>query len=116
MAKRHEMLQVSSIRIIGEQDGVPERELKARFSEFLAGTELQCRAYLARVDYETRGEFNVALLVRLESGDPEFVNRGLGKIFQGFFNPTQHLDIVFLSENKEKSIASLVRPSFSSSV
>jgi len=115
MTREHEQLTVPSIRIVGEQDGPAEQKIKTQFSEFLAGTGFQCRAYLVRAKYGSSDELNVALLVRLQSGDSRFVNSGLGRLFHSVFRPDQHLDIMFLSESEEENVKTLVKPFFSSS-
>lgn len=106
---------VSSIRILGEQDGEPERFIKAKIADFLRQTGYRCRAYLARVEYDVPGEFNVALFVRLETGDAkELVNAGIGNIFYETFKRDQHLDVLFLTQSEEEGIAAIVKPFFSS--
>jgi SseB protein C-terminal domain len=114
MAKEHERLVAQAIRILGEQDGGVERDVKAKFAEFLTSSGATCRAYLARVKYEDPGEVSVALLIRLESGDSAAINAGLGAIFRKIFNQGQHLDIIFLTGSEEMRIQASVKPFFSS--
>ncbi len=112
--EKPEKIRVAAVRVVGEQDGVPEREIKAEFCEFLAGTSFLGRAYLAQVLCDGQIEPNVALLVRLESGDQEAVLSGLAHIFHKVFRQDQHLDIGFISEAKEQEVRHLVKPFFSS--
>ncbi len=115
LSSKPDQMRVPSVHILGEQDGDVEQDLKAQSAEFLRKASIQCRAYLARVQYGSSNEVNVALLVRLASRDSiELVNSGLGRIFHQIFHKSQHLDIVFVSEEEEANVATLVRPFYSS--
>lgn len=106
---------ISSIRVLGEQDGEPERFLKSRIVEFLERAGCQCRAYLARAEYVLSGEVHVLLCVRLKSGDAvDLVNSGIGNIFRETFRTDQHLDVLFVTQREEEDIAATVRPFFNS--
>jgi hypothetical protein len=49
------------VEFLGEQDGPPERKLKASIVEELTGVPAISRAYLARVGYQPQGRPAVAL-------------------------------------------------------
>ena len=98
---------------VGEQDGVPERELKDRFSEFITAAGVHCRAYLARVEYGSLQGLNVALCVSVQSGDIQVIKSGVARIFREMFRTNEHLDVIVLSESQEhelKAVASRFFP------
>lgn len=60
---RPEFRRVPEVRFLGEQDGEPERELKARLSAVLEPRPLVDRAYLAQVAYAGAQGVTVALCI-----------------------------------------------------
>ena len=101
------------LRFLGEQDGVPERELKVRlstlFSEFSENGVH--KAYLARVKYEDSTEA-VALCVSSHYGAIETTVERVGSIFAEMFGPQEHLDIIVLDESQEAELAMCCSPFF----
>jgi hypothetical protein len=111
------------VQFVGEQDGAPERELKERLGHSLRPMGVR-KAYLAVVSYEERkgpqnaaGDeaapaLNVALCVALGDGAAErqdIVQRA-GHDFAAIFGPTQHMDIIFLSDQQEAALNKVCRP------
>jgi hypothetical protein len=94
----HEM-QVSQLRFLGEQDGVPERLLKSRLTEFFQRDKSVCRAYLAKASLEE--QIGVALCLRTKFGADRGLAQKIGAIFGTIFNAQEHLDIIFLSDQQE---------------
>jgi len=64
--KNPEKIQVPKLRFLGEQDGVPERELKDRLVKFFQCDQSILTAYLARVAYTDPSPLVVALCLRSE--------------------------------------------------
>ena len=93
------------IEFLAEQDGPPERELKASLIEELRGASAISRAYLARVGYQPVGRAGVALcLAGARRDDPALVKR-IGERFAAIFGQGNVLDIVFLSAEQEAEVA-----------
>lgn len=95
--------QVSSTRFIGEQDGKPEQELKARFVAAFAGNRMILTAYLARVAYGD-AQSHVALCLRTAGADHPNIVRSIGKVFEKLFGSSQSLDIIFLTDPMEAKL------------
>jgi hypothetical protein len=110
------------VQFVGEQDGAPERELKERLSSSLRPMGVR-KAYLAVVSYDERkapqntaGDvatgLNVALCVSLEdtaSEKHDIIERA-GHDFAALFGPTQHMDIIFLTDQQEAALNKICRP------
>jgi CRISPR/Cas system-associated endoribonuclease Cas2 len=106
--KRPELTHVQQVVFLGEQDGPPERELKARLTQLFDQRRDVLRAYLSRVSYGDSAN-TVALCVR---ADPEVTNQVvanqlvemIGKVFGDMFGEHEHLDIIFLSDTQESNL------------
>ncbi len=111
------------VQFVGEQDGPPERELKDRLATSLRPMGVR-KAYLAVVSYaERKGpqnasgdgagpELNVALCVSLNDGAAEkgeIVQRA-SHDFAAMFGPTQHMDIIFLTDQQEAALSKVCHP------
>jgi hypothetical protein len=110
--KHPEKIQVPKLRFWGEQDGVPERELKDRLIEFFQCDQTILRAYLARVAYSDRSPLVIALCLRSEFGPDRGVVEKIGKIFASMFGSHEHLDIIFLDGQQESELAKVCSPFF----
>jgi hypothetical protein len=111
--KHPEEIQVPKLRFLGEQGGVPERELKDRLVKFFQCDQTILRAYLARVAYSDVSPPVVGLCLHSEFGpDREVVNK-IGKIFASMFGSHEHLDIIFLDDKQEYELATVCSPFFS---
>lgn len=111
------------VQFVGEQDGAPERELKERLAHSLRPQGVR-KAYLAVVSYEERkgpqnaaGDgaapaWNVALCLALgdESADKQEIVQRASHDFAAMFGPTQHMDIIFLSDQQEAALNKVCRP------
>jgi hypothetical protein len=106
--KRPELTHVPQVIFLGEQDGPPERELKARLTQLLDQERGVLRAYLSRVSYGDSAN-TVALCVRTDPGiasqliASKIVEK-IGKVFGDMFGEHQHLDIIFLSDTEEGNL------------
>jgi hypothetical protein len=104
-------IHVTNIRFLGEQDGEPERLLKARLIDLLKQHNHIQRAYLARV--AAAEQANVALCLRsLTRADRNLVQE-IGSIFAAIFVVHEHLDILFLNETQESALAAVCAPFYS---
>jgi SseB protein C-terminal domain len=116
-SKKHpEEIQVPQIRFFGEQDGVPERELKSRLAEFFERDQSVRKAYLARVGYDEHSPVAVALCLRTQFGPDRGVAEKVGKIFATMFGAHEHLDIMFLGNEEESELAKVCPPFFGKSI
>ena len=96
------------VRFIGEQDGAPERRLKAEVSNILFRHGDATRAYLARVEYGNHAGIEVALCIRGKD-NPQLV-RSVAVCFQKTFNVKEHLDVLFLSDSQEAEVDRVCAP------
>jgi hypothetical protein len=91
------------VRFAGEQDGEPERRLKAQFAELFGRRADIRRAYLARVTNDS--EAGVALCLAAASDDPDTaILREVGAIFADIFNGKEYLDVVFVDDEREAEL------------
>ena len=100
----------SKIKFLGEQDGVPERKLKARLADLFSSISSVTRAYLVRIDYGGPEEFNVALCIRIEAELFDDIDMKINKVFADIFRTDEHLDILLLTENREIALSKVCRP------
>jgi hypothetical protein len=115
MMRPLEQFYAVQVEFLGEQDGPPERELKARLVQ-LPGFEVNVsRAYLARVLYGD-SHSSVALCVYADSTDNrQTLAAMVGQIFSSMFGSQAQLDIIFLNEEQHAKVAECCRPFFFSS-
>lgn len=108
-----EYFQVEKVLFLCEQEGPSERLLKAELMPILATEPSISRAYLARIRFDKRGAIGVALCL---SGKPTAENElveNVGKIFASLgFGRSEHLDIIFLSDEEEIRIGEVCKPFF----
>jgi len=102
-----------SLRYIGEQDGVPEREFKERVVPLLDGSGVVERGYLARVAYDSASPEVVALCLRAQPPQ-DVLLRDVGAVFASMFGRDQHLDILFIDGDQEQELARVCPPFFES--
>jgi hypothetical protein len=111
-SKKHpQEIHVPKIRFVGEQDGVPERELKSCLVEFFQRDQSIVKAYLAQVAYSQQSPTAVALCLCSQFGPDRGVAEKIGKLFGSMFGGHEHLDIIFLEDQQESDLAK-VCPSF----
>ncbi len=105
-----ESQKISGVIFLGEQDGQVERELKAALADFLPVHRTISLVYLARVSYRETPGSGVALCLRGGSEDAPVLVAGIGEVFKKLFNPTQHLDILFLSDSQVSELERVAKP------
>ncbi len=110
--KKVEQLFSSEIKFLGEQDGVPERKLKTHLAELLSGFDSVIRAYLVRIDYGNPNEFNVALCLRTEVEPSCDLSDAIDEIFANMFRIHEHIDVLFLTEERETAVSEVCPPFF----
>jgi hypothetical protein len=98
-----------SVRFVCEQDGVGERTLKNAVSARLEAAGIVGRAYLMRVDYGNGDEFNVALCLRVLSGDARVATETASRTFHQLFSTEEHLDVLVLTEEQEQVVQSVAK-------
>jgi hypothetical protein len=110
--KQVQKLRVSRLRFIGEQDGLPERELKARLTVFFRRNRSVKRAYLAKVMYGSAEPANVALCLCKGLGPDDTLAHKVGSIFSSMFGTDAHMDIVFVNDAQESALSRVCPPFF----
>jgi SseB protein C-terminal domain len=111
--KQPKRLHASKVNFLREQDGPPERELKARLSEMFSAGQGIVKAYLVRVSYGDSPFESVALCLHSTAGPSLAVIENVGKIFGSLFGSREHLDTLFVSDAQENELAQRCRPFFS---
>ena len=103
------------VLFLGEQDGVVERKLKAKLVGACLENCARVRsAYLVRVSYENSPGVNVALCVRGDENAATTLVECVGARFRELFGATQHLDVLFLSEEQLVAIDRVAKPFYTS--
>jgi len=106
--------QVKNIRFIGEQDGIPERELKSKLSALFETDERIWKAYLARVDFGKGTE--IALCLRTVMGPDDILAEKILKIFALLFVKRDFLDIIFINSEQESDLTQVCKPFYTQTV
>ncbi len=100
------------VEFLGEQDGPPERELKAQVISILERFPSVRRAYLARVGYQPDGQTAVAIC--MYSDHPNVaVARAIGDAFRALFAKESFVDMFFMSAEQDVDAARVCRPFYS---
>jgi hypothetical protein len=102
-----DQLSTAEIAFLGEQDGPAELRLKEALGVLLRLNQSVTRAYLLH-DVKTGG-VTLGVLTGDEKKDTKLVEQ-VDKAFAALFNTTAHLDIIFLSENKDAEIRKALPP------
>jgi hypothetical protein len=108
--KKLELLNVVKVEFLGEQDGIPERDFKARILDLLdqygAG-----EAYLARVRYPD-GQPSVVLCLGDGISQKQRLLEEIGARFSARFRPDVHLDILLLAPEQTQQVRLVCKPFF----
>ena len=113
--RRAEELLVPEVHFLGEQDGIPEGELKDSFAQLFRESSSIKKAYLARVAYRDQTNVNVALCLLCTASFDKKLYSKIIKIFSSMFGPDEHLDIIFLKDSQESELTKVCLPFFISS-
>ena len=112
MKRERQEVVLRNYRFCGEQDGVPEGELKERLVEFFRRDRSITKAYLAIIAFNEPLVYGVALCLRTSFGcDVGMVDK-ISSIFASMFGRDEHLDIVFLDDEQERTLTKVCRPFF----
>jgi hypothetical protein len=108
--KKVEQLFPISIKFLGEQDGIPEKNLKSQLVEIFGGLDYVIRAYLVRVVYNDSNEVNVALCIRTEKDASHSLSNAINQVFYRMFRTNEHLDVLYLTEERETTLSKVCTP------
>lgn len=114
-----EQFRAKRLKFIGEQDGPPERTLKARLIELFEREGGVRRAYLARITFEGTDAHSVALClyagsaerILMEKAERDLVEK-IGGIFASIFVRQEHIDIMFANNTQVAELDQCCRPFF----
>jgi hypothetical protein len=98
------------VEFLGEQDGVPERALKAAITPILAADPTIARAYLARVGFQPSDQGSVALCVAGPVVPSPAVLREVQLCFGTLFRTGAALDILALSAEQDSDARRVCSP------
>ena len=102
-----------SIYFLGEKDGESEREIKNIWTKLLAKLDGVNEAYLPVISLNESREASPALCLYpypKSEKEKKIVLHTLGEAFVKIFHGSQHLDMLFLSEEERKSCLKKCRP------
>lgn len=117
MSKRQPLeLHRSEVRFIAEQDGPIEKDFKRRLIGVFRNNKTVKGAYLAAVDYGDLTTYSTALCLRSLSSPDKLLVERIGHIFASLFSSKEHLDILFLSDEQEKSLLRVCRAFYESEI
>jgi hypothetical protein len=107
--KKFEAVRPAGLRFVGEQDGPTERVLKTRLREVLDRSRNMEAAYLCRANLD-QGPESVILALRTASGPNTRIVEDIGKIFASTFARSEHLDILFVTDEQEGQLKQVCTP------
>src|SRR5947208_838308 len=110
--KQPEQFRVQKAHFLGEQDGVPERELKYRLVEYFKCDQDVRRAYLAKVAYDDQSPITVALCLCCQVDLGRGLSENVGNIFASIFGAHECMDILFLTDAQESELKEVCRSFF----
>jgi hypothetical protein len=109
--KKWEKYQAPKVTFVHEQDGPPERLLKAKLTEIFSKNNAVERAYLAMA--RLGSESGVVLGLATRYGPDEKIVTTVQETFASECHTNDHLDIVFLTTEQETQLTKVCRPFFS---
>ena len=99
---------------VAEQDGIPERELKAKLVEHFTGNINLEAAFLVRIRYGASEELKVALCLSARRPDTQLARKAASE-FQQMFVVDESLDIIFLTRKQLREISQVAKPFYTRS-
>jgi hypothetical protein len=106
---------VPQITFLCEQDGNIEKELKARWVDYLKGDVRVTFACLARVRYGDSPEQKVALCLSADGAERRVLVDKLTLDFKRLFRTTESLDVIFLSVEQRQRLLQVAKPFYEQS-
>lgn len=110
MAKPMEEHVVPQIVFLAEQDGGPERELKAKLVSLFVSSKKVRKAYLAFVEYPAEKMRAVALCMVMNGDLDSSYAQTIQQVFAGVFNGGMSLDIFAVTPWQELELLRVCRP------
>jgi len=107
------VLRPERIRFVAEQDGIPERKLKAALTEVFDRFQSIDKAYLARVSYDESTETSVTLCLSSSQNVTLPLVEALTRSFASLFNKDQHLDMLIVRAPQLAQLEAVCRPFYS---
>lgn len=107
---RVEIHRQRDIAFVGAQDGIVEREIKARWTLILAQYAAVQRAYLAIVSYDRASTPWRALCIRSSAGHDRRLAEVLAEPFRRTFNASVAVDVMFVDDDQEIELQKVCRP------
>jgi hypothetical protein len=101
---------IDELRFLGEQDGVPEAQLKQALIALFRQDERVSKAYLARAEHGQAPA--VVLALRVAPGCEKEILGTVGSVFWKMFGSEERLDIIFPSDLQEEKLAAVCLPFF----
>ena len=105
-----EPFRTQRILFLGEQDGPTKRALKNALNFYLNESGLVRAAYLLRVSFSEVSGVNIALAIYPKTDSASTIASGAAEVFKRLFNPTEHLDILFLDEELKSQADKVAKP------
>ena len=105
------VLRPERVHYIREQDGAPERELKAALSKTFDSYAGVTKAYLVQVKYDESAETSVSLCLQSTAREMKLVD-GMRTAFKSLFRLGEHLDIMFVTPAEAQRIETVCPPFF----
>jgi len=102
----------AQIQFLGEQDGIPERNLKQELVNFFLTYKTVQRAYLAQIRYNGWAD-GVALCLVFPIGNEMEIVMAIQKLFSKMFGSHEYLDIIFLDKAQEGELSKCCATFFS---
>jgi hypothetical protein len=103
-------LHVQKVKFLGEQDGLVERAVKARWSEILSAYPEIRRAFLVRASYEASNDMHVVLALCSNAGADQGLIEALRIPYAALFHQDCPLDMVFANAPQESLIEEVCAP------
>jgi hypothetical protein len=110
-----EKIQTARMLFLGEQDGSTEQELKSQLWGCFSSHAGVISAYLLRVSYEATPGPHVALCINSRASNRAELLPCIEKVFRKMFRATQHMDILFVSEQQLAAIDQVATPFYTAS-
>lgn len=107
---RPQVIHVSQVSFLGEQDGEIEKKFKQRLLDCLATSTTLHQAYLVRATYGDSPQVQVVLALDANPDGHVVLRERAHKIFFEMFSSAQSLDILFLSEEQKEMISRVAKP------
>ena len=105
------MIRPERVHYIREQDGAPERNLKAELSKVFDSYAGITKAYLVQVKYDESAETSVSLCLQSTAREMKLVDEMRGA-FKSRFRLGEHLDIMFVTPAETQRIEAVCPPFF----